>query len=77
MSPGLAQLALAAFLATAACAPILLHGDNGARGTHRSDASLRLHIGTSLPPGVDLDNGLSPDEAVAVALWNIRKSSSS
>ena len=71
MSPGLAWLALPALLA-AACAPVPPPRAVPPRLGERTGVTLRsdFSAGTSLPPGVDLDNGLSQDEAVAVALWN-------
>src|SRR5262245_38662986 len=71
MSPGLAWLALPALLA-AACAPVPPPRAVPPGLGERTGVALRsdFSAGTSLPPGIDLDDGLSQDEAVAVALWN-------
>src|SRR5262245_65803771 len=36
----------------------------------RTNAGIRLETSESLPPNVVVDDGLTSDEAVAIALWN-------
>ncbi len=71
MSPGLVRLALAALLA-ASCAPVPLPRAAPVQLGERTGVVPRsdLATGISLPSGVDLDDGVTQEEAVAIALWN-------
>src|SRR4029453_12059526 len=46
--------------------------DPAAALRQRTGAEARLDgvVSTAVPPGIRLDDGLTPDEAVALALWN-------
>jgi cobalt-zinc-cadmium efflux system outer membrane protein len=57
-------------LTCAACAPRSTPIDLNAAVTERTGHGLKPQDGPPLPPAVALEDGLTSDEAVAIALWN-------
>ena len=54
----------------AACAPRTTSVDLNAALRERTGHTIKPTDGAALPPGVTLEDGLTADEAVAIALWN-------
>ena len=54
----------------AACAPRTTSVDLNAALRERTGHTIKPADGAALPPGVTLEDGLTADEAVAIALWN-------
>src|SRR5262245_19157380 len=79
MSQTLAWFTLAAIAAGAACAPKLAP-QSPLRGLEQRTgvpARTDLTSSTAIPPGVNVDDGVSQEEAVALALWNALNSKTS
>lgn len=60
----------ALLLTVSGCGPVTRQGPARVGQVHTIPPRSDMGTGTVIPPGVTIEDGLTPDEAVAIALWN-------